>query len=80
MSDPLASDEDRHATMELQLDHLARRRVEVVPKVADQAAGLIALASSLSVADPSRSLDTSVGAHVVDQGDEAVVEDGEVAA
>ncbi len=78
--DPLAGHEDGHADVELELHHLAGRGVLVAPQVADEAAGLADLAGAVAVADAGGALDVLVAAHVVDQGDEAVVEDGEVAA
>src|SRR5690242_20929750 len=64
--------------MELELDHLARCRVPVTTQVADEPPRLARPARAVAVRDARRALDVLVGAHVVDERDEAVVEDREV--
>ena len=77
---PLPGDEDRHGAVELELHHLARRGVPVAAEVADEPARLARAARAVAVRHPRRSFDVLVGAHVVDERHEAVVEDGEVEA
>ena len=80
MPDPLPRDEHGHAAVELQLDHLAGRGVLVAAQVAQEAARRALLARAVAVADARRALDVLVGAEVVDQRDEAVVQNREVKA
>src|SRR5882757_7419541 len=80
MPNPLTGDEHRHRAMELELDHLTRRRVQVPPQIAQQPARSTRLARAVAVAHPRRAFDALVGTHVVDERDEAVVEDWEVQA
>src|SRR5689334_4104466 len=77
---PLPRDEDRHAAMELELDHLARRRVAMAAQVPDEPPRLARPSRPVAVRDARGALDVLVGAHVVDERDEAVIEDREVAA
>ena len=79
MADPLASDEDGHRAVELQLDHFAGRGVLMPTQVAQKPARLIARARSVAVAHARRTLDVLVAAHVVNQGHKAMVEHGEIA-
>src|SRR5437870_7014866 len=78
MPDPLPGDEDRHRAVELELHHLAGCRVPVAPEVADQPARLAGAAGPVAVRHTRRALDVLVGAHVVDERHEAVVENREV--
>src|SRR5688500_10214987 len=80
MPDPLPRHEHRHRAVELEPHHLARRGVPVPAEVADQAARLRRLPRAVAVGNARRALDRVVASHVVDQRDEAVVEDGEIAA
>jgi hypothetical protein len=66
--------------MELELDHLRRCRVAMAAEIADQPARLARAARAVAVRDARRALDVLVGSHVVDERDEAVVEDGKVQA
>ena len=71
--------------VELELDHLERRRVPMSEQIADQTAVLVHLLGAVAVADPGR-LDDAVGGlplghqprHRVDRGDEPVVVDGDL--
>src|SRR5437899_1575259 len=78
MPHPLAGDEDRHRAVELELHHLARRRMAVPAKIANEPAGLARAPRAVAVRHACRPLDVLVGAHVVDECDEPVVEDREV--
>src|SRR5437764_14035445 len=78
MPRPLPGDEDRERAVELELHHLARRRVAVAAEVADEAARLARAPRAVAVRHACRPLDVLVGAHVVDERDEPVVEDREV--
>ena len=78
--DPLSRDEHRHGAVELELDHLARRRVRVAPQIPHETASLADATRAGPVADASRRLHVGVRAHVVDERDESVVEDGEIPA
>src|SRR5262249_61150256 len=80
MPHPLPGDEDRHRAVELELHHLARCRMPMTAEVADEPAGLARAACPVAVRHAGGPLDVLVGAHVVDEGDEAVVENGEVEA
>ena len=64
---PLTSNEHRHRTVELELDHLTGCRVVMTPQVAHEPPCLAHLAGAVSVADARRPLDVLVGAHVVHQ-------------
>ena len=66
--------------MELELHHFARSGVQVPAQVAEQTARQARLARAVAVAHARRPLDALVGAHVVDQCHEAVVENGKVLA
>ena len=57
--DPLARDEHRHAAVELQLHHLAGRRVLVPAQIAQEAARHALLARAVAVADARRALDVT---------------------
>ena len=80
MPDPLPGHEHGHGAVELELHHLGGGRVPVAPQVADESPRRRLLPRAVAVADPGGALHVLVGAHVVDQGHEAVVQDGEVAA
>jgi hypothetical protein len=87
VADPLAGDEDRHRDVELELDHLERRRVPMAQQVADQPAVLVDLLGALPVTHPRRLHDRGVGGlplrhqarHDIQQRDEAVLVDGNLA-
>src|SRR5262249_36178776 len=64
--------------VELELDHLARRRVPVPPEIADEPARLARPPCAVAIRHAGRALDVLVRAHVVDQRDEAVVQHREV--
>ena len=80
VSNPLSRDEHRHGAVKLELDHLARRRMRVAPQIAHETARLADAARAGPVADASRRLHVGIRAHVVDERDESVVEDGEIPA
>ena len=75
--DPLPGDEDRQLHVQLELAHLERARVPVAHQVVDQAAVVADLLGAAAVGHPRRLHDRGVVAHVVDDADEAVVEDRE---
>ena len=78
--DPLACHEHRHRAVELEFHHLGGRGMPVAAKVADESPGLGAFPRPEPVAHPGRPLDIRVRPHVIDERDEPVVENGEVAA
>ena len=80
VADPLAGDEDRQLDVELDLAHLERGRVPVAHEIADEAFVVLHRLGAAPVADAGGLGDGGVVAHIVDDADEAVVEDrvGEV--
>src|SRR5688500_10796523 len=78
MSDPLSRDEHRHAAVELELEHLARGRVQVAAQVAQQSTCQAGLTGAVAVAHAGGALDALVSAHVVDQRHETMVEYGKI--
>src|SRR6185369_5911484 len=74
MPDPLPPAVHRHADVELDLAHLERRRVPVAHQVAHEPAVFADLARSAAVRHARSLHDRFVGAHVVDDAYEAVVE------
>ncbi|MBW3535477.1 MAG: alanine--tRNA ligase, partial [Gemmatimonadetes bacterium] len=77
---PLPRHEHGHGHVELELHHLRGRGVVVAAQVADEPAGLGRAPRAVAVAHAGGTLHVLVGAHVVDQRHEAVVQHGEVAA
>ena len=65
MANPLTRDEHRHRTMELELDHLGRRRVAMATQVPNEAASLRDLASAGAITDSRGLLDSLVRYHCV---------------
>ena len=61
--------------MQLDLAHLEGCGVVVPHQISNQATILVDLLGSLAVGHPGRLHDGSVRTHVVDQSDEAVIED-----
>ena len=78
MSDPLARHEHGHGTVELDLHHLAGRRVVVPAQIPDQTPSLAYLPGAVAIADAGGPFHVVVRAHVVDQGHETVVENGKI--
>ena len=76
VTDPLAGDEDGEFDVELDLAHLEGRRVPVAHEVADQALVIGDGLGALAIADAGGLGDGGVVAHVVDDADEAVIENG----
>jgi len=52
----------------------------VTSQVADQPAGLAGFSRSVTVTDPGGALDVFVGAHVIHERNEAVIEHGKISA
>lgn len=75
VADPLAGDEDGQFDVELDLAHLERGGVPVAHEVADQALIVLDMFGAGAVGDAGGLHDGGVVAHVVDDADEAVVED-----
>jgi hypothetical protein len=76
VADPLAGDEDGQLDVELDFAHLERGRVPVAHEVADQALVIGDRLGALAIADAGGLRDGAVVAHVVDDADKAVVQNG----
>ena len=75
VADPLPGHEDRELHVQLDLAHLEGGRVMVAHQVADQAGVVAGGPGAGAVGDAGGLHDGGVVAHVVDDPDEAVVED-----
>ena len=75
MPDPLPGDENRQFDVKLDLAHLERGGVPVAHQVADQSGILLYPLGAAAIGDPGRLHDGVVISHVVDDADEAVIED-----
>ena len=75
VADPLPRDEDRQLHVELDLAHLERRGVRVAQQIVDEPGVIAALLGAFSVGDACGLYDRRVVAHVVDDADEAMIED-----
>ena len=73
--DPLARDEDRQFTMILDLAHLKRRGMTMAHEIADKAAVFAQPASATPIRDAGGLYHRRIITHVVDDPNEAVVED-----
>jgi hypothetical protein len=74
VANPLTRHEHRHRAVKLELNHFRRSRVSMPAKITDETAGRGLLPGPVAVADPGGPLHVFIGAHVVDERDEAVVE------
>ena len=77
VTDPLARHEDGQLDVVLDLAHFEGRRVAVAHEVVDQPGVVAGLARALAVRNAGRLDHRRVVAHVIDDADEAVVEDGD---
>ena len=80
MADPLARDEDRHRTVEVELHELEWARMLVAPEVPNQTSIITSSLGPMPVAGPRAGGDSMVSPHVVHQGNEPMVKNWEVIA
>ena len=76
MPDPLPRHKDRQLYVVLDLAHLERRRMAVAHQIIDQPLVLTDLAGAAAVGDAGRLHDRRVVAHVIDDADKPVIENG----
>jgi hypothetical protein len=78
MTDPLASHEDRHATVKLELNHFTWGGMQVTAQVPQQSTSLVARPGTVPIAYARGALNAAIGTHVINQGYETVVQDREI--
>src|SRR5690625_1307029 len=74
MTNPLAGDENRQLDVKLYLAHLEGRRMAMAHQVADQPAVFLHPLGASAVGDASRLDDRCIVTHVVDDANEAMIE------
>jgi hypothetical protein len=77
MPDPLPRDKDRQFYVVLDLAHLERRRMAVSHQIVDEPLVLTDLAGAAAVGHAGRLHDRCVVAHVIDDADKSVIENGQ---